>query len=329
MRAAFYERTGPAREVLALGELPTPEPGPGEVRVRVAWSGVNPSDVKSRAGLRTKALPFPRVVPHSDGSGRIDRVGVGVDPERVGQRVWLWNAAWGRAEGTAAEYVALPAGQAVPLPEGIDLAAGACLGIPALTAYHAVTVGGGVEGKSVLVAGGAGAVGHYAVQLAKLKGARQVIATVSSPAKAEIARAAGADLVVNYRQEDFAARCREAAGREGGIDRIIEVDFAANVGADLAALRHEGEVVAYGSGAPEIAVPFSPAILKNVLVRFFIVYNLTPDDRARALAGLTRLLEADDLTHNIGARLPLERIAEAHQLVEHGRVTGNVVLEVG
>ncbi|HEV3363005.1 MAG TPA: NADPH:quinone reductase, partial [Acidimicrobiia bacterium] len=287
MRAAFYERTGPAREVLTLGELPAPEPGPGEVRVRVAWSGVNPSDVKSRAGLRTKALPFPRVVPHSDGSGRIDRVGDGVDPARVGQRVWVWNAAWGRAGGTAAEYVTLPAAQAVPLPEGADLAAGACLGIPALTAYHAVTVDGGVEGKSVLVAGGAGAVGHYAVQLAKLKGARQVIATVSSPAKAELARAAGADLVVNYREEDFAARCREATGGRG-LDRIIEVDFAANVGADLEALRHEGEVVVYGSGAPEIAVPFAPAILKNVRLRFFIVYNLTPEDRARAVADLTR-----------------------------------------
>src|SRR5918998_321885 len=155
MRASFYERTGPAAEVLTFGELPTPDPGPGEVRVRVAYSGVNPSDVKSRAGLRTKTLPFPRIVPHSDGSGTIDRVGEGVDPARVGQRVWVWNAAWGRAEGTAAEYVALPAGQAVPLPEGADLAAGACLGIPALTAYHAVTAGGGVEGKSVLVAGGA------------------------------------------------------------------------------------------------------------------------------------------------------------------------------
>jgi NADPH2:quinone reductase len=327
MRAAFYERTGPARDVLTLGELPDPEPCPGEVRVRVAWSGVNPSDVKSRAGLRTKALPFRRVIPHSDGSGTIDRVGEGVDPARVGERVWVWNAAWGRAAGTAADYVVLPSVQAVPLPEGTDPAAGACLGIPALTAYHAVAVDGGVEGKSVLVAGGAGAVGHYTVQLAKLKGARQVIATVSSPAKAELARAAGADLVVNYREEDFAARCREATGGRG-LDRIIEVDFAANVEADLRALRHEGEVVVYGSGAPEIPVPFAPAILKNVLLRFFIVYNLTPEDRTRAVADLTRLLEENALTHNIAARLPLERVAEAHEMVESGRATGNVVLQV-
>jgi NADPH:quinone reductase len=328
MRASFYERTGPAREVLTFGELPTPEPGPGEVRVRLACSGVNPSDVKSRAGTRTKTLPFPRIVPHSDGSGTIDRVGQGVDPARVGERVWVWNAAWGRAQGTAAEYVALPAEQAVPLPDGVDLAVGACLGIPALTAYHAVNVDGGVEGKRVLVAGGAGAVGHYAVQLAKLKGARQVIATVSSQAKAELARSAGADLVVNYREENFAERCREAAGG-GGIDRIIEVDFAANVGADLEALRHEGEIVVYGSGAAEIPIPFLQAILKNVRVRFFIVYNLRGEDRARAIRDLTGLLEANSLAHNIGARLPLERIAEAHELVEQGRVVGNVVLEVG
>jgi NADPH2:quinone reductase len=292
----------------------------------VAYSGVNPSDVKSRAGIRTKTLPFPHIVPHSDGSGTIDRVGEGVDAARVGQRVWVWNAAWGRAHGTAAEYIALPAEQAVPLPDGVDLAVGACLGIPALTAYHAVTVDGGVEGKSVLVAGGAGAVGHYAVQLAKLKGARQVIATVSSQAKAEVARAGGADLVINYREEEFAARCREV---EGGIDRIIEVDFAANVGADLEALRHEGEIIVYGSGASEIPVPFLPAILKNVRLRFFIVYNLTWEDRARAIAELTRLLEANSLAHNIAVRLLLERVAEAHELVEQGRVVGNVVLEVG
>ena len=328
MRALFYDRTGPARDVLTLGELPTPEPGPGEVRVRLAYSGVNPSDVKSRAGIRTKTLPFPRIVPHSDGSGTIDSVGEGVAPERIGQRVWVLNAAWGRAHGTAAEYVVLPAEQAVPLPDGVDLSVGACLGIPALTAYHAVTVDGGVEGRSVLVAGGAGAVGHYAVQLAKLKGARQVIATVSSPAKAELARSAGADIVINYREEEFAVRCREAVGREGGLDRIIEVDFAANVGADLEALRHEGEIIVYGSSAPEIPIPFGPAILKNVRVRFFIVYNLSREDRARAITELTRLLEANSLTHNIAVRLPLERIAEAHELVEHGRAMGNVVLEV-
>ncbi|HWM92450.1 MAG TPA: NADPH:quinone reductase [Thermoanaerobaculia bacterium] len=327
MRAAVYERTGPAGDVLTIEELPTPTPGPGEVRVKLSWSGVNPSDVKSRAGARTKTLPFPRIVPHSDGAGVIDQVGDGVDPARIGERGWVWNAAWGRAHGTAAEYVVLPSAQAVPLPDGVDLAVGACLGIPALTAYHAVTVDGGVVDKSVLVAGGAGAVGHYAIQFAKLKGAKQVIATVSSPEKAELARWAGADLVVNYKTEDFVARCQDATGGKG-LDRIIEVDFAVNAGGDLAALRPEGDIVVYGSGASEISVPFVPAIIKNVRLRFFIVYNLNLDDRTRAVTDLTHLLATDSLKHNIAARLPLERIAEAHELVEQGRAVGNVVLRV-
>lgn len=327
MRAAFYDRTGPAGEVLSIAELPTSTPGPGEVRVKVSWSGVNPSDVKSRAGMRTRTLAFPRIVPHSDGAGVIDQVGTGVDPARVGERVWIWNAAWGRPFGTAAQYVVLPAAQAVRLPDSVDLAAGACLGIPALTAYHAVTMDGGVTGKDVLVAGGAGAVGHYAIQIAKLKGAKQVIATVSSEEKAALARAAGADVVINYKTEDVVKKCMDATGGKG-IERIIEVDFAANVATDFAAVRPEGDIVVYGSGAAEVPVPFFPAIVKNVRLRFFIVYNLNAEDRAHAVADLTQLLAANKLTHNIAARLPLSRIAEAHELVERGRVIGNVVLEV-
>jgi len=192
MRAAVYSRTGPAREVLSLTDLLTPEPAAGEVRVRLAWSGVNPSDVKSRGGRWP--MVFPRIIPHSDGAGIIDAVGNGVSPERLGERVWTWNAQWGRSDGTAAEYVVLPSAQAVALPPAVDLEAGACLGIPALTAYHAVTMDGGVAGKSVLVAGGAGGVGHYAVQIAKARGARAVIASVSGPEKAALATAAGRGL---------------------------------------------------------------------------------------------------------------------------------------
>jgi NADPH2:quinone reductase len=327
MRAAIYERTGLAKEVLSIEELPTPTPGPNEVRVKVAWSGVNPSDVKSRAGVRTKTLAFPRIVPHSDGAGVIDRVGDGVDPGRIGERVWLWNAAWARAFGTAAQYVVLPAPQAVALPAGVDLAVGACLGIPALTAHHTVTVDGGVKGKSVLVAGGAGAVGHYAIQLAKLKGAKQVFASVSNQEKAALARKAGADVVVNYKSEDLVKKCLEATGGTG-VDRIIEVDLAVNVNADLALLRPESDIIVYGSGASEISVPFVPAILKNVRLRFFIVYNLSHEDRMRAIAELTQLLTANCLVHNIAVCLPLSRIAEAHDLVEHGQAIGNVILEV-
>jgi NADPH2:quinone reductase len=288
---------------------------------------VNPSDVKSRAGLRSKALPFPRIVPHSDGSGVIDAVGSDVPATRIGERVWTWNAAWGRASGTAAEYVVLPSEQAVRLPDGVDLFAGACLGIPALTAYHAVAIDGGVVGKRVLVAGGAGAVGHYAIQLAKLLGARQVVATVSGAEKAAIAAAAGADVVVNYRADDVEARVRDATGGEG-VDRIVEVDFAANVGLDQRLVATEGDIVVYGSGAPEIAVPFFPMIVKNVRVRFFIVYNLLPDVRRHAIGHLGAMLERGSLAHAIAARLPLDRIAEAHELVEQGRAVGNVVVEI-
>jgi NADPH:quinone reductase len=327
MRAAIYTQTGLAAEVLSIQTVDTPMPGPNEVRVKIAFSGVNPSDVKARAGLRSKVLAFPQITPHSDGAGAIDAVGEGVSAARVGERVWIWNAAWGRAHGTAAEYVVLPAAQAVHLPDNTELAAGACLGIPALTAYHAVVMDGGVAGKHVLVSGGAGAVGHYAIQFAKLLGAKQIISTVSSDAKAALAKAAGADVVVNYKTEDVAQKCLDATGG-AGVDRIIEVDFAANVRSCFAAVRAEGDIVVYGSGAGEITVPFFPAIIKNVRVRFFIVYNLNAQDRARAHTGLTELLRANALQHHIAARLPLARIAEAHALVESGQAVGNVVLEV-
>jgi NADPH2:quinone reductase len=327
MQAAFYERTGPASAVFSVGELPTPVPGTGEVRVKIAWSGVNPSDVKSRGGTRTKSLPFPRIVPHSDGAGVIDQVGADVPSTRIGERVWVWNAAWMRPFGTAAQYVVLPSEQAVLLPQNTDLAVGACLGIPALTAYHAVTADGGVADKNVLVAGGAGAVGHYAIQLARIKGAKQVIATVSGPEKAALAREAGADIVINYRTEDLPALVSDATQRQG-VDRIVEVDLAANIDLDISLLRPGGEIIVYGSGAPEINVPFSPAIRKGVHLYFFIVYNLAPAVRDPSIADLSWLMEEDRLLHNIAVRLPLAQIAEAHELVEGGRVIGNVVLQV-
>ncbi len=327
MRAALYERTGAPHEVLCISDVPTPAPGPGEVRIKMAWSGVNPSDVKSRAGARTRTLPFPRIIPHSDGSGVIDDVGSGVPRERIGERVWTWNAAWGRAFGTAAQYVVLPADQAAVLPANVGLEVGACLGIPALTAYHAVNVDGGVNGKSVLVAGGAGAVGHYAIQIARLMGARQILSTVSSAEKGALAKAAGADIIINYRTDDVAARVREQTGGRG-VDRIIEVDFGANVGLDVQIVKRGGVIIVYGSTAPEIAVPFVPMILNNVRLSFFIVYNLSDEDRRDAVTGLTSMLASDTLTHNIAARLPLARIADAHALVENGQASGNVVLEI-
>ncbi len=327
MKAAYYERTGPAREVLVVGELPDPQPGPGEVRVRLQWSGVNPSDVKSRGGLRPGPMPFPRIVPHSDGAGTIDRVGAGVAADRIGERVWLWNGAWGRPWGTAAQYIVLPSHQAVELPAGVAMDAGACFGIPALTALHAVQCHGGVRDKTVLVAGGAGAVGHYAVQFARLLGARQVFATVSSPEKAAIARKAGADTVIDYRRDDVPEAVRSETNGIG-VDRVIEVDIAANGMVDAELLRPGGEAVVYGSGSREFSLPFLPLIIRNISLHFFIVYNLAPQDRQRAETALTQFLVEGALQHHIAQRLPLSEIAAAHELVEGGQVIGNVVLAV-
>ncbi len=329
MKAIAYTEVGAAADVLRLLDLPTPQPAAGELRVRLQWSGVNPSDVKSRAGRRSAVLAFPQIVPHSDGAGVVDAVGAGVDASRIGERVWVWNGQWRRAHGTAAQWIVLPAAQAVRLPAAVSGEAGACLGIPALTALHAVLIGGGVAGKTVLVAAGAGAVGHYAVQFARVLGAARVIATVSSASKAAIAIAAGADETINYKTEDLAARMLSLTGGNGGsgVQRVIETDAAANMAHNLAGLAPEGDVVVYGSGAADFAVPFFPAISKNVTLRCFMVYNLSAPDRERALAVLSTLLERGQIQHQIAQRLPLAQAARAHELVESGGVVGNVVLD--
>lgn len=327
MKAAYYERVGPAAEVLQLAELPDPTPAPGEVRVRLQWSGVNPSDVKTRGGVRSKVLAFPRIIPHSDGAGVIDAVGEGVDKARIGERVWVWNAAWGRPFGTAAQYTCLPGRQAVRLPEGASGEAGACFGIPALTALHAVLTHGGIAGQRVVVAGGAGAVGHYAVQAASRLGAACVIATVSGGEKAALARAAGADVVLNYRTEPVAERVM-ALTQGRGADRVVEVDLAANGALNAAMLRTGGLCVAYGSGPQPLALPFPAYLAKNIAVQFFMVYHLEQADRERAERVLERMLLRGELTHNVTRRLPLAKIAEAHAIVEQGTAGGNVVLDV-
>jgi NADPH2:quinone reductase len=259
--------------------------------------------------------------------GLIDQVGAGVAASRLGERVWLWNAGWGRPHGTACQRVCLPQEQAVRLPDGVDDAAGACLGIPALTALHAVLMDGGVTGQTVLVAGGAGAVGHYAVQMAVQLGAARVIASVSTPAKADLARAAGADEVVMYKSEPLAERVAElTAGR--GVDRIIEVDLGANAQADVQMLRPGGQCVAYGSSVTPMQLPFFPLISRNLQLKFFIVYSLAQADRELAHSVLQRMLERGVLQHNIAARLKLDDIVQAHEQVEQGSLSGNLVLQI-
>ena len=327
MLAASYARNGPARDVLEMGELPTPEPGVGEVRVRVAASGVNPSDVKSRRGWGPGPLPWPRIIPQSDGAGVIDAVGAGVEEAKVGQRVWTWNAQWKRPFGTAAEYVVLPAAQAVPLPESVSFAHGACLGIPAETAHRAVTIDGSVEGQVLLVAGGAGAVSNYAIQIAKTKGAT-VLTTVSSPEKAEHAAAAGADHVIDYRRQDVAEQVRSLTGGRG-VDRIIEVDLGANLTLIGACLAPGGTVVVYGSAANmQPTLPVLPLLVQGVTLRFFSVYELPAGARATAIADLTDLMTSGRLRHTVAARFSLADIARAHEAVESGRSIGNVVVDI-
>lgn len=329
MQAAWYEELGSARGVLRVGELPDPEPGPGEVLVRVRASGVNPSDYKKRAGWGGLEMMHPRVVPHSDGAGVVVAVGPGVPETRRGERVWLWNAQGPeRAFGTAAELVALPSEQAPRLPDGVDFAVGAALGVPGCTAHRAVFADGSVEGMVVLVAGGAGAVGSYAVQLARWGGAR-VLATVSSEEKADHARRAGAEVTIDYRREDVVSRVMEETGG-AGVDRIVEVDLGANLPVDVEVIGPNGVIASYSStSVPEPTFPYYPLAFKGVTLQLVQGYLLPPAARRRAVVDLNRLLAEGRLWTAVAGRFPLREIAAAHEAAEAGDRIGKLVVEPG
>jgi NADPH2:quinone reductase len=325
MQAVIAMKTGPAADVLSIRDMPRPEPQAGEVRVRIATSGINPSDVKRRGAAPAGApLEFPEIIPHSDGAGTIDAVGAGVARYRIGERVWLYNAQWQRPYGTAAEYCVVPSAYAVPLPEQTDFAAAASFGIPALTAYHAIHLDGPVSGMTLLVQGGAGAVAFYAIQFAKTAGAT-VVATVSSPQKAAYARRAGADYTIDYKTEDLRARVAEITGGRR-VDRIIEVDVAANARFYPELLMEYGKAVVYGSGAPTAQIP-SAFIRWSTTLQFFIVYELRQAERAAAIAGIEAMLRTNSLDHGDIRRFPFEAVVEAHEVVESGSL-GNVVIEL-
>ena len=321
MRAAFYERNGTARDVMRVGDVETPHATAGEVRVKLAVSGVNPSDVKSRQGL-TRKIAWPRVIPQSDGAGTIDEVGAGVPKSRLGERVWIWNGQWKRPFGTAAEYIVLPSEQAAQLPDNVSFEAGACLGIPATTAFHAVALAK-IEAQSrVLISGGGGSVSQYAIQFAKKRGAA-VITTISSPEKASAASEAGADHCIDYKREDVGARMREVTA--GALaDCVIELDLSANAKLLPAVLRPKGRVVIYGTG-PEATLPSAFCLTNTIGLQFFLVYELDAADRAAALAGIA---EASSwLKHRIAQpTYTLDNIAAAHEAVERGAL-GNVIVK--
>ena len=328
MKAAWYSRNGEAQDVMQVGELPMPSPLAGEVLVRLATSGVNPSDVKSR---RARPLSDPLIVPHSDGAGVIEAVGEGVSASRVGERVWVWNGQWQRPLGTCAQFIALPAAQAVALPDGVDFAAGACMGIPGLTAVQAVILaerlGGDLRGQTVLVTGASSAVGHYITQMVTLVGGR-VIGTVGSEAKAAHARAAGMQDAIFYKTESVPERVN-ALTQGRGADVIIDMDFSTTAAwASEGALAPHGQVVCYGSNALEVPLPFRPWLYQSMGVKFFLVYDLTAADRQTAVARLSGMLAAGQLQHSIGASFTLDQVVQAHRTVEAGQTVGNVVIEL-
>lgn len=322
MKAVWYEELGPAREVLRTGEMDTPDAGPGEVRVALRASGINPADVKRR-GLGTYGMEFPRIIPNSDGAGIVDQVGDGVPQDLLGKRVWLFNGQRGRAFGTAAEYITLDAWLVAPLPDDLGFAEGACLGIPCMTAHRNVFADGPVADKTVLVTGGAGAVGHYAVQWARWGGAT-VIATVSSDAKAAHATAGGAHHTVNYRDPDAADQILALTGG-AGVDRIVEVDLAANFGLSTRVLKPGGFIsVYYSSADPENL--FMAMALKNAVIRFMVLHSVPREAIDDARADMVDWLAGGTARHTVAATFGLDQCAEAHEFVEAGGKLGTVVV---
>jgi NADPH2:quinone reductase len=323
MFAAWYEKNGAAAEVMKTGELPDPQAAPGEVRVRLYASAVNPSDVKARAGSRP--IRWPQLIPNSDGAGVVDRIGAGVTSHRAGDRVWVFNGQWDRAFGTSAQYIAVPAALAVPLPPALTWDEGACLGIPVMTAHRCLFADGPIAGKTVLVTGGAGVVAHYAIQLAKWAGAT-VVTTVSSEAKAAHAHAAGADVIVNYRTENVVERIRAAAG---GVDRVVDVDFGKNLAVTSQVLRANGGVASYASmGDLEPKFPYAKLFQLNPSIRPVFVYTMPDAAKAQAHADIARWVAETKPLFAIAERYSLGDVVHAHLAVERGAKIGHVLLGI-
>ena len=326
MRAVWYTRQGPPAEVMQVGEQPTPHARAGEVRVRLHASAVNPADSNRTVG-RSYGMDGPLIIPNSDGSGVIDEIGAGVDPVWLGRRVWLYNGQrGGRVHGTAAEYIALAVDLVSELPDNTSFHEGACLGIPCMTAHRAVTLGGDLAGRTVLVTGGAGAVGHYAIQWAKHFGAR-VVTTVSTPEKGTHAKQAGADLVVNYRSEDVAARVREYTGGSG-VQHIVDVDFGGNLATALKVVAVNGSIAYYASrGNLSPVLPASEVMRLNLAIHGLVLNGAPHAARRRAQADIVQALRKGGLLHTVSAVYPLARTAEAHAAVEYAQKNGTVVID--
>ena len=322
MRAAWYEKQGPARDVLVVGEMPEPHPGMGEVRIRIAASGINPGDIKKRQDSFGLGMPFPRVIPHSDGAGQVDQIGEGVSSEWIGRSVWCYGAQSYRPFGTAAEWTVVPVDQVAPLPENVSMDQGACLGIPGITAHRAVHIAGAVNGRTVLVQGAAGSVGLCAVRLARQAGA-QVIGTVRSSPDEATAREAGAHQVV-LSDQDLVARVRSLT--PDGIDHIVEVAFGANIENDIELLKMGGSIATYATDSPAPKIPFWQMVFKNIRLFFLGSDDFPKDAKMSAAQDLNQALEAGWSGFEIGERIPLLDIAPAHELAERPVRRGRVVV---
>jgi len=327
MQAALYRKFGAAREVLELCEVDAPEPGPGEVLVRLHTSAINPSDVKKRAGAFPDLLDEGFIIPNSDGAGVIEAVGDGVDKNRKGERVWVYQAQHERRFGTAAEYVAISSNCAPRLTEDAGFDTGACLGIPAMTAHRAVFADGDVEGQVLLVMGGAGRVGHYAIQWAHQAGAT-VVSTASNPDDKEACLSAGADHVVDHRADDFARQVLGANGNKP-IDRVIDLEFGTNLPVSIAVLKTGGTIAAYGSARnPEPVLPFYKMMYKDLTLHTIIVYAMPDSAKDHAVADINSALSHGSLQHRVAHSMPLADIAAGNEIVEAGEVRGAVILNI-
>ncbi|MFV3411148.1 NADPH:quinone reductase [Pseudomonas sp. NY15436] len=327
MKAAYYRKQGPARDVLEVGEVAEPVPGVGEVRVRIAVSGLNPSDIKARTGF-SASMPYPRVIPHQDGAGVIDRVGDGVPVERTGERVWVYEAQQGSPNGTAAEYVVVPSHKAVELPAGVSMDVGATLGIAALTAHRCLLSDGSIRDKRVLVHGGAGAVGSAAIQLAKWAGA-WVATTISNAAQAAVARAAGADLIIDRHRESTVDVLMGATDGEG-VDRIVDVDLIANAATNLACSSGGAVVSAYAlqQATDAVSVPMLEAMKKGIVYRFVYIYSVPLSEKLVAIRDITQCLSAGAYMPEIGMKVRLNQIVDAHDAMESSTVIGKILVDV-
>jgi NADPH2:quinone reductase len=327
MKAAWFDQFGAASQVLKVGELPRPEPQKGEVLIAMASSGVNPSDVKKRAGSFPGLLDQGFVIPHSDGAGIIEAVGEGVAQSRVGERVWVYQAQFARRFGTAAQFVCIEQQRAVPLPSNVSFEVGACLGIPAMTAHRCVFADGAVEGQTILVTGGVGRVGYYAIQWATQAGAK-VIATASSDIDAQSCIDAGAVAVVNHREDEWSKDVLEAnAGKQ--VDRVVDVEFGANLTQVLKLIRTGGTVATYSSTQEmQPQLPFLEMMYLDLTLRMVIVYAMPESAKLLAISDLDTYLADERLMHRVTHKTSLDEIAMSHELIENGGFRGCVVVEI-